>query len=43
MNLAATGAMTVPIAGRYPMEGIDDALGALRKRTVLGRQVLELA
>ena len=35
--------MTVPIAGRYPMEGIDDALGALRKRAVLGRQVLDLA
>ncbi len=43
MNLSAAGAMTVPIAGRYPMEGIDDALGALRKRAVLGRQVLDLA
>ena len=43
MNLSAAGVMTVPIAGRYPMEGIDDALGALRKRAVLGRQVLDLA
>ena len=43
LNLSAAGAMTVPIAGRYPMEGIDDALGALRKRAVLGRQVLDLA
>ncbi len=40
--LASTGALTVPIAGRYPLEGIHDALDALRKRAVLGRQVLEL-
>jgi hypothetical protein len=32
----------VPIADRYPLEGIEDALGALRERKVLGRQVLEL-
>jgi D-arabinose 1-dehydrogenase-like Zn-dependent alcohol dehydrogenase len=43
LALAAVGAMTVPIAARYPMDGIDEALGALRKRAVLGRQVLELA
>jgi propanol-preferring alcohol dehydrogenase len=40
--LAAEGAMVVPIAGRYPLEGISDALTALRQRTVLGRQILEL-
>jgi D-arabinose 1-dehydrogenase-like Zn-dependent alcohol dehydrogenase len=43
LALAAAGAMTVPIAGRYPIDGIGDALGALRERKVLGRQVLELA
>jgi alcohol dehydrogenase, propanol-preferring len=42
LMLASTGALTVPIAGRYPLEGIHDALDALRKRAVLGRQVLEL-
>jgi len=42
LALSAAGAMTVPIAGRYPLEGIHDALDALRKRAVLGRQVLEL-
>lgn len=41
--LAAAGMMTVPIAGRYPLDGVTDALGALRKRGVLGRQVLDLA
>jgi hypothetical protein len=34
--------MTVPIAGRYPLDGVQDALDALRKRAVLGRQVLDL-
>jgi D-arabinose 1-dehydrogenase-like Zn-dependent alcohol dehydrogenase len=43
MALAARGAMTVPIAGRYPLDGIQDALDALRKRAVLGRQILDLA
>lgn len=43
LALSSAGAMTVPIAGRYPLEGIHDALDALRKRAVLGRQVLELA
>lgn len=43
LALAAAGVMTVPIAGRYPLEGIDEALDALRRRAVLGRQVLELA
>jgi propanol-preferring alcohol dehydrogenase len=41
--LGAAGMMTVPIAGRYPLDGVTDALDALRKRGVLGRQVLELA
>jgi propanol-preferring alcohol dehydrogenase len=43
LALAAAGAITVPIAGRYAIDGIDDALRALRERKVLGRQVLELA
>ncbi len=42
LTLAAAGALTVPIAGRYPLEGIHEALDALRRRAVLGRQVLEL-
>ena len=42
LMLASTGAVRVPIASRYPLEGIHDALDALRRRTVLGRQVLEL-
>jgi propanol-preferring alcohol dehydrogenase len=42
LMLASMGALSVPIAGRYPLDGIHDALDALRKRTVLGRQVLEL-
>jgi alcohol dehydrogenase, propanol-preferring len=42
LRLAAEGAMVVPIAGRYPLEGITDALTALRHRAVLGRQILEL-
>jgi D-arabinose 1-dehydrogenase-like Zn-dependent alcohol dehydrogenase len=42
LRLAAEGAMVVPIAGRYPLEGISEALAALRQRAVLGRQVLEL-
>lgn len=42
LMLAAAGALTVPIAGRYPLEGINEALDALRRRAVLGRQVLEL-
>jgi len=41
--LAAGGAMTVPIAARYPLDGVQDALDALRGRAVLGRQILELA
>ena len=43
MALAAAGAMTVPIAGTFPLEGVSDALAALRQRGVLGRQVLEIA
>jgi len=43
LTLAAAGGMTVPIAGRYPLEGLQTALDALRSRAVLGRQVLEIA
>jgi propanol-preferring alcohol dehydrogenase len=43
LGLAAVGALTVPIGATYPMDGIHEALTALRKRAVLGRQVLELA
>ena len=42
LMLASMGALSVPIAARYPIDGIHDALDALRSRTVLGRQVLEL-
>jgi D-arabinose 1-dehydrogenase-like Zn-dependent alcohol dehydrogenase len=42
LALAASGALTVPIAARYPLDGLPDALGALRQRAVLGRQVLDL-
>jgi alcohol dehydrogenase, propanol-preferring len=38
--MAAAGALTVPLAGSYPLDGIADALAALRSRSVLGRQVL---
>jgi D-arabinose 1-dehydrogenase-like Zn-dependent alcohol dehydrogenase len=38
--MAAAGSMVVPLARRYPLDGIADALSALRGRTVLGRQVL---
>jgi alcohol dehydrogenase, propanol-preferring len=43
LRLAASGAMTVPIASRVQLDGVQGALDALRKRTVLGRQVIELA
>jgi len=43
LQLAASGAITVPVAARYPLDEVQDALDALRKRTVLGRQVLDLA
>jgi alcohol dehydrogenase, propanol-preferring len=43
LSLSAAGALTVPIAATYPIDGIDDALAALRRRAVLGRQVLQLA
>ena len=43
LRLAASGAMTVPIASRVPLDGVHGALDALRKRTVLGRQVIELS
>jgi D-arabinose 1-dehydrogenase-like Zn-dependent alcohol dehydrogenase len=38
--MAATGTMVVPLAARYPLDGIAEALSALRSRSVLGRQVL---
>ena len=41
--LAAAGAMTVPIAGTFPLTGISEALAALRRRGILGRQVLQIA
>jgi len=43
LQLAASGAITVPVAARYPLDGVQNALDALRKRTVLGRQVLDFA
>jgi alcohol dehydrogenase, propanol-preferring len=43
LQLAASGAITVPVAARYPLDGVQDALDALRKRAVLGRQILDLA
>ena len=43
MKLSAAGAMNVPIAGTFPLEGVSDALAALRRRGVLGRQVLQIA
>ena len=43
LQLAASGAMTVPTASRVQLDGLPGALDALRKRTVLGRQVIELA
>lgn len=42
LALSAAGAMNVPIAGRFPLDGLEEALGVLRGRKVLGRQVLEL-
>jgi propanol-preferring alcohol dehydrogenase len=42
LAMAASGAMNVPIAGRYPLDGVQDALSALRRRAVLGRQILDL-
>ena len=38
--MAAAGNLTVPLAGSYPLDGIADALAALRSRSVLGRQIL---
>jgi propanol-preferring alcohol dehydrogenase len=38
--MAAAGTMVVPLAARYPLDGIAEALSALRSRSVLGRQVL---
>jgi alcohol dehydrogenase, propanol-preferring len=43
LHLAASGAMTVPVAAHYPLDGVTTALDALRARAVLGRQVLDLA
>ena len=38
--MAARGDLVVPLAGSYPLDGITDALAALRNRSVLGRQIL---
>jgi propanol-preferring alcohol dehydrogenase len=43
LRLAASGGMTVPIASRVQLDAVQGALDALRKRTVLGRQIIELA
>ena len=43
LRLAASGAMTVPIAGRVTLDGVPAALDALRQRAVLGRQIIDLA
>jgi alcohol dehydrogenase, propanol-preferring len=43
LALAGAGALTVPIAAHYRLDGVHDALAALRKRSVLGRQVIDLA
>ena len=43
LRLAASGAMMVPIASRVQLDGLQGALDALRKRTVLGRQVIEFS
>jgi propanol-preferring alcohol dehydrogenase len=40
VQLAASGSLRVPVAARYPLNGVQEALDALRKRQVLGRQVL---
>jgi propanol-preferring alcohol dehydrogenase len=42
LRMAASGTLNVPIAGRYPLDGVQGALDALRKRAVLGRQILDL-
>ncbi len=38
--MAAAGNLVVPLAASYPLDGIAEALAALRSRSVLGRQVL---
>ena len=43
LAMAARGQLRVPIAERFPLDGVNAALDALRNRRVLGRQVLELA
>ena len=43
LALAGIEAMRVPLAARFALDRLDDALAALRERTVLGRQVLEFA
>jgi propanol-preferring alcohol dehydrogenase len=42
VGLASSGAISVPIAARFPLERIGEALTALRERRVLGRQILDL-
>src|SRR4029078_12837089 len=43
LSLCAAGALTVPIAATYPIDGLDDALAALRQRAGVGPQGLQLA
>lgn len=43
LAMAATGQIRVPIAERFSIENVSEALDALRQRRVLGRQVLDLA
>jgi len=43
LAMTANKQIRVPIAGRFPLEDVSDALDALRERRVLGRQVLDLA
>ena len=43
IRLAADGHISVPIAATYDLDGANEALENLRRRRVLGRQVLSLA
>ena len=43
VTMADRGQLTVPVARTLPLDDINDALDALRARSVLGRQILEMA
>ncbi len=43
LTMASNGQIRVPIANRFAMEDVGEALDALRERRVLGRQVLDFA